>query len=107
MDAPQEKRPEAHAQAALRGGSNGRAVARAVLRKGIHPCGVWNKALPLRSMEIKTLQESTNQGVHMGAVIPSGGDSILDDQSWSRRLKYGLEILYDHIMIILGLKFRY
>ena len=43
----------------------------------------------------------------MGAVKPSGGDSILDDQSWSRRLKYGLEIFNDHIMIILGLKFRY
>jgi hypothetical protein len=108
VDAPQEKRPEAHAQAALRGGSNGRVVVRAVLRKDSHPCIIlWNKALPLRWMEIKTLQDSTNQRVDWGVVNPSGGDSILDDQSWSRRLKYGLEIFSGHIIFLIGLKFRY
>ena len=58
-------------------------------------------------MEIKTLLDSIKQGVHMGVVKPSGGDSILDDQSWSRRSNYGLEILCDHIMILIGLKLRY
>jgi hypothetical protein len=58
----------------------------------------WNKALPLRSMEIKTLQESTNQGVDLAAVKPSGGDSILEDRSWSIRLKCGLGIF---IIVIL------
>lgn len=52
----------------------------------------------MRSMEIKTLQEWTNLGVDSGVAKTIGGDSILDDRSWSIRLKCGLGIF---IIVIL------
>ena len=77
----------------LFGGLNGRVGVCAVLHRGMHLCGMrWNKAPHLHLMEVRTLQESINQGVEWGQVKPSGGDSILDDPSWSAASKCGLEI---------------
>ena len=88
----QEELLEARAQAWL-GDLNGRVVVRAVLHKGMYPSGmVWHRMLHLRLMEVQTLQEQIKHGVDLGVVKPSGGDSILDKQSWSAALKCGLGI---------------